>query len=80
MTEQDIPCGSADIDSEKYSKSIDDSSSNYDLNSDSLSLSGGPYQRNDDVKLKQDDGPDFWLGESQPENDHQLNDTCDLFT
>ena len=36
MTEQDIPCGSADIDSEKYSKSIDDSSSNYDLNSDFL--------------------------------------------
>ena len=43
-------------------------------------MSDGPDQRNDDVQLKQDHGLDPRLAESQPENDHQLNDACDLFT
>ena len=43
-------------------------------------MSDGPDLRNADVQLKEDDGSDPWLAESQPENDDQLNDACDSFT
>ena len=77
---QDTLSGSADIDSEKHLISIDNSSSNYDFDPDSLCLSVAPYQSNDDAQLKQGDGLDLRLEESQPEYDGQLNYTCDSFT